>query len=516
MVVESRYNLPTAVNARDFIPPAVERAKAGVVLNTPVPSTKLNLSFNPINTVVQENKFMQSLNRLQEPITRLQDLGNNGAGMVRDALLKLNPINSFSGSLYSQVSNKFNQVSSAATRALGLPIIARMSTTTGGVFNVSQALDPLKNTVNGVFNTGGLNLGNSTIGLAAGGILLCGVLSALMKIDINSLLSQMLQMQRTALAKLDKAISNIVNVVKKPLDELASLIPEVDIPEEVEMYAKMVDNAYKSVVAKISKFTNKLNNVLQGASNCLNALNTVMGMVGLLGGIFGLPNVFRLDNVQKLKSYNNLGNISNINYEISKVYPELVQDSMREQTSTNKEVANKDLDVTRDQSNEELEKQRDIINNQVAQDILDISFDELVEEVVTHVKQELQDLIDRFYQFLYEAESNQFLSPTDKNYVSDGEFQQVKQVIEELVREIQELRELIEQMREIPDSNREIIQKNAETMNDVIDQIKEDVNKTLDEQQENLNEIYKELESNADSVDKDTVTEEPVDTSCRT
>lgn len=527
MPITSRFNLPTSVPARQVLPTVINKATANLNVNTPVVSVNFNNSFDPINTSINNNKFVQSLNRLNEPITRLQDLGANTSNMVRSTIESLIPVNPLQNALVSNITNKFNAASIATSNALSLPVVATLSPTiTSGITSIPRVLNPLQNSVQNVLNTGGLNLGNSTIGLAAGGLLLCGVLSSLMKIDISSLTSQLLQMQRTALAKLDKAISEIISVIKKPIDKLLALIPKVEIPIDIDNYTKLIEEKYKSIVAQISKFTSKLDDILKNASDCLQGLNTILGMVGLIGGLFGLGSksvgnnsgsgVLNCSNVKKLVSFNNLGNISNVQYEIGKIYPELVNDSMYSQTNTNREVANKDLDFSRDQYDEELNKQREEINNQVAQDIEDPSFDILVEDFISHAEEEINNLINYVQSIIEEVTRRMGLDPSDPEYLNTGEGKQALDTLYRLEEALRALLEAIQELSQLPDSNREVISQNAEKMLELINELNDEINKTLDEQQQNLDDIYDELETNAELIDKETITEEPVDTSCKT
>lgn len=509
--------LPTSIPARNVIPPIITQQIARNALSTPQVARNVNVNLDPISEKVKNNKLLNSLNRLSEPITRLQDLGSNASNLVRGTVENLVPVNPLQTMIGTRVADSVNKVTNAVSNTLRLPAISSLgSEAIGKIASIPNNVMSLGSRTSGILQSSGLNVGNATLGIAAGGLLLCGVLASLLKIDINSLLSQMMQMQRTALAKLDNAIAEVLDVIKKKVDEFLALIPKVVLPSDFDKYARMIEDKFRSVVAQISKFTSKINDVLQKASDCLQGLNSILGMVGLLGGLFGLSNVLGCSNVQKLRNYSNLGNISNVNHEIGRVFPELVNNSMRKQVETNRKVAEKDLDYAHDQFNEEIKKQCQQMTEQVAEEALDNSLSDEINDFIDYANDVINDLNQYIDALIQEIKERMQLDPSDPRYISPAEGNQIINALEELKNKLNELLEEIKRLADLPESNNDLIADNLKKMTDTFNEIKNDIDETLTEQQENLDDIYNELETNADLIDAETITQEPQDTSCKT
>jgi len=495
----------TSQNARDINSSPLTRTQINNLLNTPTVSTRLNTNMNPLQSKIDSNTYLGTLASMSRPMDRIQGLGSNSSSTLLGGVNGLTSVSPTQLALAAVISNRFNSSSSLASSALRIGTISALAGNNVSVLSSAPSLMITGAAVTtSLFRNSGLSLTNSALAMGAIGLACCGVMSLLLKTDINSLTSQLFQMQRSALAKLDSAANEVVQVVKKEVNKVLSLLPECNLG----LSNSEIEKKFKSVVAQISKMTSLLGGLTKNVTDCMKMMAVVLSMVGLAYTLFG-SGAYGLSSLLNILGMGSLGNISNVNYYIGQTYPSLAYSNLTTQTTNNKTSALADIDYSTNQLTNSIDKNKTELTNNAASEILDTTLDDEINSGVDDLINKINNIISAIDSLLAELDQKHAAGE-----ITDAEYNKARDALLKLRDELEALKTDLNKMKDIPDENRDIISQNLNNMTKALDDVSDDIKNTMAEQKKDVTNIFDTLISNAGLIDQTDMSKEELDTSC--
>jgi hypothetical protein len=509
-------NIPfqTSLNARDINPSPITRTQVTTLRTTPTVSTRLNTNINPLQSKIDSNLYLSTLASLSRPMDRVQGLGSNSSSTLLNGVTGLTSVSPTQLALATTLNTKFDSASSLASSALRIGTISALAGNNVTVLSTAPSLMITGAAVTtSLLRNSGMSLTNSALAMGAIGLACCGILSLLLKTDINSLTSQLFQMQRSALAKLDSAANEVVQVIKKEVNKILSLLPECNLG----LSNSKIEKIFKSVVAQISKMSSLLGGLAKNVTDCMKMMGAVLGMIGMFYSLFG-GNITNINNpssseyspsFNKLTKMGNLGNINNVNYYIGQTYPTLAYSNLTTQTTNNKTSALADIDYSTNQLTNSIHKNKTELNNAAASEILDTTLDDDINSETDDLITKIINIISAIDKLLDELEQKHTAGE-----ITDSEYNKAKNALLKIKEELLSLIDDLNKMKDIPNENRDIISQNLNTMNKALDDVSDDITKTMADQKKDITNIFDTLISNASLIDQTEMSKEELDTSC--
>lgn len=504
----------TSQNARDINSSPITRNQVNNLLNTPTVSTRLNTNINPLQSKIDSNTYLGTLASMSRPMDRIQGLGSNSSSTLLGGVTGLTSVSPTQLALATVVNTRFDSVSSLASSALRIGTISALAGNNVSVLSSTPSLMITGAAVTtSLFRNSGLSLTNSALGMGAIGLVACGIVSLLLKTDINSLTSQLFQMQRSALAKLDSAANEVITVVKKEVNKILSLLPECNLGLSNPKIEKM----FKSVVAQISKMSSLLGGLAKNVTDCMKMMAVILSMIGMTYSLFGgnITNILSPEssdyspNFKKITQSGSLGNISNVNYYIGQTYPSLAYSNLTTQTTNNKTSALADIDYSTNQLTNSIDKNKTELTNNAASEILDTTLDDEINSGVDDLINKINNIISAIDLLLAELDQKHAAGE-----INDAEYNKARDALIKLLNELEALKNDLNQMKDIPDENRDIISQNLNNMTKALDDVSDDIKNTMAEQKKDVTNIFDTLISNAGLIDQTDMSKEELDTSC--
>lgn len=502
-----KFSLPTSTNARNIVPTATTKTQYN--FSTPINKVSYNLPELIGNTRVENSQFLKTLQLLNTPINRLGDIKSASSSLLKEGLDALNVNNVYQNVLKTRILKELNSSISVSSMLGNLTVKTDLSE----LDPVRKISNSLITSTNNLFDTTFLSLNNANLGMSLASVAVCGILDNLFNGSITSLCSTALQLQRSAIAKLDSISKEAIEVIKKQLS--LSILPEIDI--NLDWPAEVISEKFKSVLGQISKL-GSLISIPKGSSECNAALNSAVSIITLVDTFLGENASDKLSHKDSLFSIETSGNLGNTQYYLRTTYPNLRNDTLKTQTQESRKAIDLDTNELEKNVDKSLNKIKEDISNVALEELLNPEIDDIISEITVFYEQignillkikDIKEQLEKDYEdYLNEANTN---SQQSTDYVKA--IQGVNELEKNLIQINSDINEISNNVKDDTNKN---ISDNYNIITNTIDNINNEIHENLDSQKDEIDMIFDSLERDSEYVDQQTPkVYDNLDTSCK-